>query len=592
MSIEAWITIGVVIALLIGLMRNSLPPDLLFLGGTAFLSVVGIITPEQAFAGFANAGMLTVAFLFVVVAALRETGVLDYVGHHVLGKVQTERGALVRLSFFVVPMSALLNNTPIVAMFIPVVLDWCRRWRVAPSKLLIPLSFLTILGGTCTVIGTSTNLVVNGLMLDAGMVGLGFWEIGMVGIPYALVGTLFLVLIGRYLLPERKDLMEQLQETRRDYLVAMRIQPGCRLSGQSVERAGLRQLPGLFLIEIEREGQIITPVRPDDLLQTHDRLLFTGIVSSIIELERIPGLVAIDDTEAELSNRTSSERRMVEAVISGSSSLNGKRIRDADFRTVYGAAVVAVHRYGERVKQKIGDIQLRTGDTLLLQTPANFLRAHRHDSSDFYLVSQVDQWRPIRRNRGWLAVGLFLLLMVLMTTGVVPIVISAALTATLMIALGCLSANDARQSIEWQVLITIAASFGVGTALQNSGAATFLAQALVDSTAAWGPIAGLIIIYAFGSIITELITNNAAAVLMFPICVETAKLYSADPRPFVIALALAASASFMTPIGYQTNMMVYGPGGYRFVDFLRIGAPLNIVLGVIAIVLIPIFWPF
>lgn len=592
MSIDAWLTIGVVIALLIGLMKNSLPPDLLFLGGTAFLAVIGIITPEQAFAGFSNAGMLTVAFLFVVVAALRETGVLDYVGHHVLGKVQTERGALIRLSIFVVPMSALLNNTPIVAMFIPVVMDWCRRWQVAPSKLLIPLSFLTILGGTCTVIGTSTNLVVSGLMVDAGMDGLGFWEIGKVGLPYALVGTLFLVLIGRYLLPERKDLMEQLQETRRDYLVAMRIQLGCRLSGQSVERAGLRQLPGLFLIEIEREGRIIAPVRPDDLLQTHDRLLFTGIVSSIIELERIPGLVAIDDTEAELSNRTSSERRMVEAVISESSSLNGKRIRDADFRTVYGAAVVAVHRFGERVKQKIGDIELRAGDTLLLQTPPNFLRVHRHDSSDFYLVSQVDQWRPIRRNRGWLAVGLFLVLMMLMTSGIVPIAVSAALVATLMIALGCLSANDARQSIEWQVLITIAASFGVGTGLQNSGAATFLAQAVVDSTAAWGPIAGLIIIYAFGSIITELITNNAAAVLMFPICVETAKLYSADPRPFVIALALAASASFMTPIGYQTNMMVYGPGGYRFVDFMRIGAPLNFILGCIAIVLIPILWPF
>lgn len=592
MGIDAWITIGVVVALLIGLMKNSLPPDLLFLGGTAFLAVIGIITPDQAFAGFANAGMLTVAFLFVVVAALRETGVLDYVGHQVLGKVRTERGALLRLSVFIVPMSALLNNTPIVAMFIPVVLDWCRRWHVAPSKLLIPLSFLTILGGTCTVIGTSTNLVISGLMVDAGMVELGFWEIGKVGVPYALVGTLFLILIGRFLLPERKDLMEQLQESRRDYLVAMRIQAGCRLSGQGVEQAGLRQLPGLFLIEIEREGRIIAPVRPEDLLQTHDRLLFTGIVSSIIELERIPGLVTIDDTEAELTNRTSSERRMVEAVISESSSLNGKRIRDADFRTVYGAAVVAVHRFGERVKQKIGDIELRAGDTLLLQTPPNFLRVHRHDSSDFYLVSQVDQWRPIRRNRGWLAVGLFLGLMVLMTSGLVPIVVSAALVATLMIALGCLSANDARQSIEWQVLITIAASFGVGTALQNSGAATFLAQALVDSTAAWGPIAGLIIIYAFGSIITEVITNNAAAVLMFPICVETAKLYSADPRPFVIALTLAASASFMTPIGYQTNMMVYGPGGYRFVDFIRIGAPLNVILGCIAIILIPIFWPF
>ncbi len=591
MSFDAWITLGVVVVLLVALVKNSIPADLLFVGGTAFLAALGIITPEQAFAGFANSGMLTVAFLFVVVAGLRETGVLDSVGHHVLGKTKSQRGALARLSCFVIPMSALLNNTPIVAMFIPIVIDWCRRQRVAPSKLLIPLSFLTILGGTCTLIGTSTTLVVNGLMVDADMPRMGLFEIGQVGLPYAIVGSLFLLFVGGRLLPERKELLEQLQESRRDYLVEMRIQSGCRLSGQSVEAAGLRQLPGLFLIEVERQGQVIAPVRPDDVLLSGDRLVFTGIVSSILELERIAGLVAIDEASAEVRVEGANDRRLVEAVVSQSSSLVGKRIRDADFRAVYGAAVVAVHRFGERVKQKIGDIELRAGDTLLLQIPPHFLRAHRHDP-DFYLVSLVDQWRPIRRHRSWLAIALFLLLMALMTSGAIPIVVASALIAVLMIGMGCLSAHDARQSIEWQVLITIAASFGVGTALQNSGAAAYVAQAVVGSTTAWGPIAGLIAIYAFGSIITELITNNAAAVLMFPICVETAKLYSADPRPFIIALALSASASFMTPIGYQTNMMVYGPGGYRFMDFIRIGAPLNLLLGIIAIVLIPIFWPF
>ena len=277
MSVDAWITVGVVIALLVGLVRNLAPPDLLFVGGTAFLSVMGIITPDQAFAGFANPGMLTVAFLFVVVAALRETGVLDYVGHHVLGKAQTERAALVRLSFFIVPMSAMLNNTPIVAMFIPIVIDWCRRWRISPAKLLIPLSFLTILGGTCTLIGTSTTLVINGLMIDNGMAGMGLFEIGKVGLPYAIVGSLFLLVFGRRLLPERKELMEQLQESRRDYMVEMRIQSGCRLSGKSVEGAGLRQLPGLYLIEIEREGQVIAPVRPDDVLQALDRLVLRSL---------------------------------------------------------------------------------------------------------------------------------------------------------------------------------------------------------------------------------------------------------------------------------------------------------------------------
>ncbi len=591
MSTEAWITIGVVLCLLVSLIKNVAPPDLLFVGATSLLAVLGIITPEQAFAGFSNAGMLTVAFLFVVVAALRETGVIDYVGHHVLGKVKTERGALARLSVFVLPMSALLNNTPIVAMFIPVVIDWCRRHEMAPSKLLIPLSYLTILGGTCTLIGTSTTLVIDGLLIESGLPGMGLFEIGKVGVPYAIVGASFLLLVGPRMLPVRQELMEQLTAARRDYLVEMRVQVGCRLCGQRVETAGLRQLPGLFLIEIDRGGDIIAPVRPEDVIQPGDRMVFTGVVNSIVELERIPGLVSVDDSEESLADKDAHERRMVEAVISENSALNGKRIRDADFRSVYGAAVVAVHRYGQRIDQKIGDIELRPGDTLLLQIPPHFLRVHRHDPN-FYLISPVDQWRPVRRNRVWIALALFLVLITLMTAGWVPLVVASGMVAVLMISLGCISANEARRSIEWPVLITIAASFGVGTALQNSGAARMLATSLVESTQFWGPLAGLAAVYLLGSIITELITNNAAAVLMFPICIETARMYDVDARPFVIALALAASASFMTPIGYQTNMMVYGPGGYRFLDFMRIGAPLNLLLAVTAILLVPMFWPF
>ena len=591
MGNDAWITLGVVGVLLVALIKNMGPTDLLFLAAASFLAIAGIITPNQAFAGFSNSGMLSIAFLFVVVAALRETGVLDYVGHHVLGKANTEHGALTRLSIFIVPMSAFLNNTPIVAMFVPIVISWCRRNKIAPSKLLIPLSFLTILGGTCTLIGTSTNLVVNGLMIENGLPGMGLFEIGAVGVPYAFVGVAYLLIFGQRLLPERKELMTQLNEERRDYLVEMLVLPTCRLCGLNVQAAGLRQLPGLFLIEIDRAGQITSPVRPDDLIQSDDRLVFTGIVSSILELERIPGLIHATNTGDELTRKEQNDRRLCEAVVSESSSLIGKTIREADFRAVYGAAVVAVHRFGKRIEKKIGDIEIRTGDTLLLQTRPHFLRVHAHNP-DFYLVSGIDEWRPIRRDRAWISLALFIVLIGMMTTGLVDLLISTAVTAVLMIALGCLSANEARKSIEWQVLITIAASFGIGTALQNSGAATVIASWVVESTQVWGPIAALAAIYIFGSIITEVITNNAAAVLMFPFCLETARLYNVDSRPFVIALALSASASFMTPIGYQTNMMVYGPGGYRFTDFMRIGAPLNIVLGIVAIILVPLIWPF
>ncbi len=591
MGMEAFITLAVVTILFAALVKNIAPPDLLFLGATSFFALVGIITPKEAFAGFSNSGMLTVAVLYVIVAALRETGILEFIGHHVLGNARTESGAVTRLSGVIISMSAFLNNTPIVAMFVPVVIDWCRRNKITPSKLLIPLSYLSILGGTCTLIGTSTNLVVNGLMIDSGLEGMSLFEVGRVGLPYAVVGVVYLLVAGPRLLPERKEFLEQLGETRKEYLTEMLVREGCRLAGQTVESAGLRQLPGLYLIEIDRGGTILSPVAPDDVIQSGDRLTFTGIVSSIIELEKIPGLIPIADPEFESRPEKQRNRRMSEAVISDNSPLVGKSIRDADCRAAYGAAIVAVHRGGKRVEQKIGDIELQPGDTLLMQVGPHFSRAHRHDPA-FYLISDVDGWRPIRRHRAGIALALFILLIVLMTTGIVETTVAAAAIAFLMVAFGCISAGDARRSVEWQVLITIASAFGVGAALENSGAATAVAKLLVESTQAWGPVAALAVIYLAGSIVTELITNNAAAVLLFPFCLNTAHIYGCDSRPFLMALVLSASASFMTPIGYQTNMMVYGPGGYRFSDFIRFGTPLNLLLWIVAILLIPVFWPF
>jgi di/tricarboxylate transporter len=591
MGFDAWLTLLIVIGIFAALVWNLAPPDLMFLAATAVLALLGVIRTEDAFAGFSNSGMLTVAVLFVVAAGLRETGLLDILGHHVLGKARTAESALGRLSTVVIPLSAFLNNTPIVAMFLPVVIDWCRRNRVSASKLLIPLSYLTILGGTCTLIGTSTNLVVNGLMLQNGVEGMSLFEITKLGVPYAVIGVAYLLFVGRRLLPDRKELLEQLGDTRREYLAEMLVQPGCRLVGKTVEEAGLRQLPGLFLIEIDTGERLIAPVGPDDVLEANSRLVFTGIVSSIIDLERIPGLVSIVDPNYEVSPRQKQGRRLCEAVISESSPLIGQTIRDADFRATYSAAVVAVHRGGKRVEKKIGDISLQSGDTLLLQVGPHFLRAHRHDPA-FLLVSEMNDWRPLRRERAWVALALFAALIVFMSTGFVAITIAATLVAVLMIALGCISAGDARRSIEWQVLITIAASFGVGEAIEASGLATAVASNLVEATRPFGPLAALAVIYFLGSLITELITNNAAAVLLFPFCLETARLYDVSPRPFLIALIMAASASFMTPIGYQTNMMVYGPGGYRFFDFMRIGAPLQIVLWIVAMFLIPVFWPF
>ena len=618
MSWEAWFTLSLTALTFWALVKDWATPDVLFVLTAAVLSALGIITPTEAFAGFSNTGMLTVAALFVVSAALRETGILEYIGQQVLGSVHTETSAFRRLAALIVPLSAFLNNTPIVAMMMPMVIEWCRRRSVSPSKLLIPISYMAILGGTCTLIGTSTNLVVDGMMTDEhkrvtetlnaeqkagqtvnaaslrfqdGIRPMGLFEISVVGIPYAIIGICYLGFFRNRLLPERKELLEQLGDSRREYLVEMMVQADCRLIGQTVEQANLRHLPGLFLIEIDRDGRIIAPVSPEEMLVAGDRLVFTGVVSSIVELERIGGLTPAADPEYQVAPGQQRKRQLVEAVVSETSPLVGKTIREADFRATYNAAVLAVHRNAARLTNKVGDIELRPGDTLLMQTRPHFIRANRN-STDFYLVSSVEDWRPLRSDRAWIALTLFGMLLILMTTGLMDTAVASMLIACGVVITGCLSAGDARRSVEWQVLITIAASFGVGKALQNSGAAAAVASALVDATQIYGPLAALVCFYLIASVLTEMVTNNAVAVLLFPLCLETAKLFEVSPRPFLIALMLAASASFVTPIGYQTNMMVYGPGGYRFGDFIRAGLPLNLILWATAALLIPMLFPF
>jgi di/tricarboxylate transporter len=590
LGLNAWITLAVTGLLLYGLIRDK-PADVLFLGAVVLLALFRVITPKQAFAGFANEGMLTVAALFVVAAGLGETGLMEHVSDRLFGRVTTERAMLARLAVLLIPLSALLNNTPIVAIMVPIVIAWCRRHRVSPSRLLIPVSFLTILGGCCTLIGTSTNLVVQGLLEQNNMPRMSLLELGKAGVPCAIVGTLYLLTVGRRLLPDRKELIEQLGESRREYLVEMLVQPGCRLAGKNVADAGLRHLPGLFLIEIDRDGAIVAPVEPHETIQAGDRLVFTGVVTTIVDLEKVPGLVPAADATYELAPERRLGRRLCEAVISPTSPLVGRTVREADFRALYNAAVVAVHRNGARLTNKVGDIELRPGDTLLLQAGPNFARAYRNNP-DFYLVSDVPGSRPLRREKARVAALIFAGLVAWMVLDTQNILIAAFLAAGLMVATRCISAAEARRSVEWPVLIAIGASFGVGTALEQSGVARMFAGGLVAATHALGPIAALAAIYIGVLVLTEIISNNAAAVIAFPFGVETAHLLGVHERPFVIAVALAASQAFASPIGYQTHMMVFGPGGYRFNDFVRIGVPLNVLMWAVAVAVIPFAWPF
>lgn len=589
LSMPMVVTLLVLLGLLYGLIKDK-PADLLFVGATTILAALGVMSFEQAFGGFSNSAMLTVAALFVVAAGLRETGVMEYVGDRFLGGVETEGKALALMAVVLIPSAMVLNNTPKVAMLVPVLITWCRKKRISPSRLLMPLSFLSILGGTCSLVGTSTNLVVQGLLIKSQLRPMTMFEVGWVGFPCALLGVFYMLTIGRRLLPDRKDLIEQLEESRREYLIEMLVQPGCRLVGKTVASAGLRNLPGLFLIDIDRDGLSLGPISPDERISADDRLVFTGIVGTIVDLDKIQGLVPAADARYEVTPDPQRGRQLCEAVISPSSPLLGESVREVDFRAMYDAAVVAVHRNGARLPNKIGDIVLHAGDTLLLQVGHDFSRVYRNNP-DFYLVSDVEDSRPVRYGKAKIAAIIFGVMIVGFVSGKIDIALAAFLAAGAMIATGCISPGDARKSVDWPVLIAIAASFGVGRALEISGVAALFSQLIVEATRPIGPTATLAAIYFGTMVLNELISNNAAAALAFPFCLESARLLGVSERPFIMAVTLAASYAFASPIGYQTHMMVFGPGGYRFTDFVRVGLPLNLLMWIAAVILIPWIWP-
>ena len=589
MEWQAWLTLAVLGAMVVGLAREIAAPDLIFMAGLFTLAGAGVLTPAETFVGFSNTAVATIAALFIVSAGLRETGALEATVVRLFSRSNTEIGALVRMCPPLAASSAFLNNAPIVAMMTPVVIDWARQRGLSASRFLMPMAHATLLGSLTTMIGTSVNLTAAALMIDAGMEEMGFFELAPVGVPVAVFGLAYLVLIAPRLLPDRQELAEQIGDHRREYTARMRVEPGCRLVGQTIEAAGLRQLPGLYLVEIEREGRAITPVGPDEVIAERDRLVFAGVVSTILDLQRIPGLVAV--TAEEDAAHPSEGRGLIEAVVSASSPMLFQTIRDANFRTVYDAAVIAVHRNGERVSGKIGDIQLRAGDTLLLQTAPGFLRAHRN-SPDFYLVSEAAAPPAGRPGRAWLAIGILFAMVASVVSGLLPVVIAAFLAGGLLIVTRCLNGPAARRSVEWQVLIVIAAGLGIALAMEKSGAAAAIGGLVASIAGDYGPLATLALVYLATVLLSELLHHAASVAMMFPVAVAAATQVGADPRGFAMAVALAASCAFANPTTYQTHLIVYGPGGYRFNDFVRVGLPLNLICAAVVLTLVPRVWPF
>lgn len=598
---EAWAAAAIVAAILYALARNLADTDVVLMGAVAVVISLSMVSdrfpsPQNAAAMLGNEGLLAVGVLFVVAAGLTETGALRLMTDRVFGRPMSHTSAQIRMMLPVIGTSAFLNNTPVVAMFIPVVREWCRTSRLSPSQLFIPLSYAAVLGGVCTLIGTSTNLLVQGMLIEAHKADpsvpiFSMFTLTPIGLPVAVVGVVFVLLASSRLLPNRRPTASA-DERSRQYTVEMAVEVGSPVDGATIEAAGLRHLPGLYLSAIERNGLRRVAVPADEILRGGDLLTFVGVVDSVVDLQRMRGLIPSDQVSKMEAPRHM--RFLAEAVVSPENPIVGMSIREGHFRSRYEAVVVAVHRNGEAIEQRIGDIVLQAGDVLLLESSRRFLRQQRN-SREFFLVSALPDSQPLRHSKAWIALAIMAMMVVAMATeewSGISTFHAALVAAGAMGLTRCLSAEQARRSIEWQTLVAIGSALVIGKAIETSGLATAAASGMVDALRPFGPVAVLAGIYLLTLTFTELVTNNAAAALAFPVALATARSMDVNVMPFAIVVAVAASAGFATPLGYQTHLMVYGVGGYKFGDYVRIGVPLDILVMIVTVLLTPIVFPF
>jgi di/tricarboxylate transporter len=588
-NFEIIATLGVVMGVLLLLTTTRLDTDVVLVGAMVLIVALGILSPEQALRGFASPGVLTIAALYVVVAGLRETGAMAWISRWVLGRPKSLAVAQIKLIVATGALSSVINNTPVVALFIPIAQEWASRFGFSISKLLLPMNHVVILAGTCTLIGTSTNLIVNSLLTSTVPdPGLGLFDLAWVGVPITVIGMLYVLLMSPRLLPERQGPVEQLQNAR-EYSVEARILPGGALVGRTIAEVGLRSMRFAYVLDIARGDRLLAVVGPDEVLQADDRVTFVGVVDAVKELRHIPGLSVADDQRFQLNLRHS-QRCLVELVLSARSPMIGRTVRESEFRSTYHAAVISISRDGARLPGKLGDVRLRPGDTLLAETDHGFVRRNRYNR-DFLLVSSLQDSSPPDFRRAPLAFLILLGMLTVSTLELLSLFEASFIAGALMIATRCVTLNVSRRSIEYPVLVGIAASFALGIALSESGAATLLAG-WIGTVSGADPFWSLVVLYVATVVLTELITNNAAGVLMFPIAMAVAHNAGASYLPYVVAIMIGASCGFITPIGYQTNLMVYGPGGYRFMDYVRFGTPLSLLVGVATVLIVPRVWPF
>ncbi|WP_457624514.1 SLC13 family permease [Persephonella sp.] len=581
MSIEIFILLLTIIFLITALYLEIFHPAAVFFIAVSVLVITGILSPSQALAGFSNEQIATIILLLLVSNLIQKVGVVNYYFSKVLKDSLSYRAFLGKMFLMVSSLSSFLNNTPIVAMLIPYVYQWGKKKKISPSRLLIPLSYAAILGGTITLIGTSTNLLVSGLAVQQGLQPLGIFDFALVGIPATIAGFIYMFFWGYKLLPERKDVLETFLERKKEYLVETIVRKDSPLIGKSIKEAELRNLKGLFLIEIIRGSKKISPVSPEEILEENDILIFAGQTESITELLStktglsLPQFCTIDGEKVDV----------VEVVISNNSSLINKKVRDTDFRAKFDAAILAVHRNGEKLRGKIGEIVLKPGDLLLLLTGKDFWK-RAEDTTDFYIVSRVREIFNIDLKKGNLVFLSFLGVIILSALGFISLFTGLLILIAGFVIFRLTSYSEIKKGLDISLIIIAALSLAIGAAMHVTGTADLLAGMVESVLSPLGVIGALIGIYLFTNVLTEFITNIAAASIAFPVAVSLAESFSVEPTAFILAVAYGASASFVTPIGYQTNLMVYSVGNYKFKDFVKVGLPLSVIYAIICISLL------
>jgi di/tricarboxylate transporter len=592
MTVEMVLVLIVVLSAVILFITEKVPLDLVALTIIATLMMSRIITPEEGLSGFSNPATVTVGAMLVLSAGLFKSGAVNILGAglHKLSRYGSRIMTLTMMTC-IGAISAFINNTAAVAMLLPVVMETARNMRMAPSKLLMPLSFASMFGGVCTLIGSSTNILVSSIAERYGQPGLGMFEMTQLGLVFFTAGTVYMLAVGVRWIPDRGEEDDLTQRfAMGEYLTEIVLLPEAKSVGTTIADAPLGKDIDLEILEVRRHAGRLQFPGPHTVLQADDILLVRCNAAQITRLQEREGITLKSEMQWRDRDLESDETRLMEAVVAPYSVLDGRSVRGIRFKDNFGATVLAIRHHGELVHENLNTRILRGGDMLLLKVRTDSFKRLR-DSPAFVMLSDVGL-STFRPQKLLTALAIIAAVVGAAALNVVPIVISAISGCALLILTGCLTMEEAYQAVEWKIIFLLAGVLTLGVALEKTGTALLLSNWLIATVGLWGPIALVSAFYLITSLLTEAMSNNATAALLTPIAIAAAQSLEVDPRPFLMAITFAASASFMTPVGYQTNTLIYGPGQYTFKDFLRVGAPLNILFWVLATIFIPVFWPF